>query len=73
MALVRALSLCRVLAASGPAMAQTIKDALNGWVAAARDAAGVLAGEPTAEAFNAAVTKVNEARTNALNLCDAAY
>ena len=63
----------QVAADTTDTLPQTIKDALNGWVAAARDAAVVLAGEPTAEAFNAAVTKVNEARTNALNLCDAAY
>jgi hypothetical protein len=50
-----------------------LRDALNAWVDAARDLATAIAGNYGADEFNAAVTKLNDTKTTALNLCDAAY
>ncbi|AQA06623.1 hypothetical protein BVC93_22750 [Mycobacterium sp. MS1601] len=50
-----------------------IRDALNAWVDAARaTATAVLARVPASE-FNEAVTRLNDSRSNALNLCDGFY
>lgn len=52
---------------------QEIRDALNAWVDAARGTAtAVLARVPAGE-FNDAVTRLNDSRSRALDLCDAAY
>ncbi len=48
-------------------------DALNGWVDAARGLATVIAGHYGPDEFNAAITELNDTKTTALNLCDAAY
>jgi hypothetical protein len=50
-----------------------LRDALNAWVDAARDLATAIAGNYGPDEFNAAVTKLNDTKTTALNLCDAAY
>lgn len=50
-----------------------LRDALNAWVDAARGVATAIAGNYGTEDFNAAVTKLNDAKTVALDLCDAAY
>ena len=50
-----------------------LKDALNGWVDAARGVANAIAGNYGPDEFNAAVTKLNDVKTHALDLCDAAY
>ena len=50
-----------------------LKDALNGWVDASRGVATAIAGNYGPDEFNAAVTRLNDAKTNALNLCDALY
>lgn len=50
-----------------------LRTALDAWVAAARGAATVLAGEPTPQEFNSAVDTVNTVRSPALDRCDAAY
>jgi hypothetical protein len=47
--------------------------ALNGWVDAARTVAGAISGSASMDEFNAAIGKLNDAKTVALNLCDAAY
>jgi hypothetical protein len=50
-----------------------LRDALNAWVDAARGLAAAIAGNFGPEEFNAAITKLNDTKTAALNLCDAAY
>jgi hypothetical protein len=50
-----------------------LKDALNGWVDAARGVATAIAGNYGPDEFNAAITRLNDSKTTALNLCDASY
>ena len=50
-----------------------LRDALNGWVDAARGVANAIAGNYGPDDFNAAVSKLNDVKTTALDLCDAAY
>jgi hypothetical protein len=50
-----------------------LKDALNGWVDAARGVATAIAGNYGSDEFNAAITRLNDTKTTALNLCDASY
>jgi hypothetical protein len=50
-----------------------LRDALNAWVDAARGLATAIAGNYGPDEFNAAVTKLNDTKTTALNLCDTAY
>ena len=54
-------------------LAPNLRDALNAWVDAARGLAAAIAGNFGPEEFNAAITKLNDTKTAALNLCDAAY
>lgn len=54
-------------------LSQELKDAMSGWVDAARGVATAIAGNYGPDEFNAAVTKLNDSKTTALNLCDAAY
>lgn len=55
------------------ALAPDLRDALNAWVDAARGLATAIAGNYGPDEFNAAITKLNDTKTSALNLCDAAY
>jgi hypothetical protein len=50
-----------------------LRDALNAWVDAARGVANAIAGNYGPDEFNAEVTKLNDVKTRALDLCDAAY
>jgi hypothetical protein len=50
-----------------------LRDALNAWVDAARGLATAIAGDYGMEEFNVAISKLNDTKTTALNLCDAAY
>ncbi len=50
-----------------------LKDSMNAWVDAARGLAVAIAGNYGSDEFNAAITKLNDAKTTALNRCDAAY
>jgi len=54
-------------------LAPNLRDALNAWVDASRGLATAIAGNYGPDEFNAAITKLNDAKTTALNLCDAAY
>jgi hypothetical protein len=54
-------------------LSPNLRDALNAWVDAARGLAAAIAGNFGPEEFNAAITKLNDTKTTALNLCDAAY
>lgn len=55
------------------AVGPELKDALNGWVDSARGVATAIAGNYGPDEFNAAITRLNDTKTTALNLCDAAY
>jgi hypothetical protein len=55
------------------ALAPNLRDALNAWVDAARGLATAIAGNYGADEFNAAISKLNDTKTAALNMCDAAY
>jgi hypothetical protein len=50
-----------------------LRDALSAWVDAARGVANAIAGNYGPDEFNAAVSKLNDVKTTALDLCDAAY
>jgi lysophospholipase L1-like esterase len=54
-------------------LAPDLRDALNAWIDAARGLATAIAGNYGPDEFNAAITKLNDTKTSALNLCDAAY
>jgi hypothetical protein len=47
--------------------------ALNGWVDASRQLAGVLGGNPGPDEFNVAIRQLNDSKTAAGSACDAAY
>lgn len=50
-----------------------LKDALNAWVDAARGVATAISGNYGPDEFNTAITRLNDTKTTALNLCDASY
>jgi hypothetical protein len=50
-----------------------LKDAMNSWVDAARGLAVAIEGNYGSDEFNAAISTLNDTKTTALNLCDAAY
>ena len=54
-------------------LASNLRDALNAWVDASRGLATAIAGNYGPDEFNVAITKLNDTKTIALNLCDAAY
>ena len=54
-------------------LAPSLRDALNAWVDAARGLASAIAGNYGPDEFNAAISKLNDTKTTALDLCDAAY
>jgi hypothetical protein len=55
------------------ALAPNLRDALKAWVDASRGLATAIAGNYGPDEFNAAITKLNDTKTTALNMCDAAY
>jgi hypothetical protein len=55
------------------AVPQDIRDALNAWSDSARGAAAAVTGHVPPDQFNAAVDRLNESRSHALDLCDATY
>jgi hypothetical protein len=57
---------------SGPLSPQ-LRDALNGWIDSARAVATAIARNSGPDEFNATVSKLNDSKTKALALCDAAY
>jgi hypothetical protein len=54
-------------------LAPELRDALNRWVDAARAVADAIAGDIGPDAFNPAVSTLNDVNTSALGLCDAAF
>ena len=55
------------------ALSPELRNALNGWVDAARGVATAIAGNYGPDEFNAAISRLNDTKTTALNLCDASY
>jgi hypothetical protein len=55
------------------ALAPELRDALNAWVDAARAASTAVTDSYGPDEFNAAISKLNDSREKALNLCDASY
>jgi hypothetical protein len=55
------------------ALSPELTSALNGWVDAARALAGAISQNASMDEFNAAIGRLNDSKTVALNLCDAAY
>ena len=55
------------------ALSPQLRDALTGWVDAARALATAIAGNYGSDQFNAAITRLNDTKTTALNLCDKLY
>jgi len=55
------------------ALTAQLRDSLNAWVDAARGVATAIAGNYGPDEFNAAITKLNDTKTAALDLCDRAY
>lgn len=55
------------------ALTPELRDALNAWIDAARDVATAIAGNYGPDEFNVAITRLNDSKTTALNLCDASY
>ena len=56
-----------------PVSSQRLRDALQGYVDAIRRLAAAILGNAGSDEFNAAITRLNDAKTTALNRCDAAY
>jgi hypothetical protein len=54
-------------------LAPPLHDALTAYADAARGVAQAITGNVSTDDFNAAIQKFNDSRTNAINLCDAAY
>jgi len=57
----------------GPELSPPLHDALAGWADAARGVAGAISSHASPDDFNTAVGRLNDAKSKALNLCDAAY
>jgi len=62
-----------VAADTADGLPQQIKDALGAWSDAARAAAVAVADRAAPDQFNVAIRQLNDARSTALNLCDASY
>jgi len=62
-----------VLSDVNDTLPQPIHDALSAWVDAARATADAVTGRVPPGQFNDAVDKLNDARSHALDLCDATY
>ncbi len=62
-----------VVSSVNSTLPQAMQDAFNAWGDAARATATAVLGHLPPADFNAAVTRLNDTRANALNLCDAAY
>ena len=56
-----------------PPLSPELTSALNDWVNAARALAAAVSANASMDDFNAAIGRLNDSKTAALNLCDAAY
>ncbi|MGV0835290.1 hypothetical protein [Mycolicibacterium thermoresistibile] len=55
------------------ALAPELRDALSAWATAAREVSVAIAEDHPTEEFNAGVSRLNDSRALALDLCDASY
>ncbi|MGE2733304.1 hypothetical protein [Mycolicibacterium vaccae] len=55
------------------ALPPDLRDALNSWIGASRGVASAIAGNYPIEEINTAIARLNDAKTVALDRCDAAY
>jgi len=55
------------------ALPQEVRDALRAWIDAAHQAATTVPEHQSPEQFNVAIRRLNDTRSDALNLCDAHY
>jgi hypothetical protein len=55
------------------AMSPDVEDALNGWVDAAKAVATAISGNYSEDEFNSAINRLNDSKTHAVAICDAAY
>ena len=62
-----------VAASMSDPLSPELRDALNAWVDAARGVANAIAGNYGPDEFNAAVSTLNDVKTTAIDMCDAAY
>lgn len=62
-----------VTAGVNDTLPQDMQDAFNSWIDAARATATAVIGRSSPSEFNDAVTRLNDSRAIALNLCDAKY
>ncbi|GJF09253.1 hypothetical protein NGTWS0302_23330 [Mycolicibacterium cyprinidarum] len=67
------LSADQVAGSISDPLAPDLRDKLNSWVEAARVVATAIAGNYGTDEFNAAITRLNDSKTAALDRCDAAY
>jgi hypothetical protein len=54
-------------------LSQQLRDALSAWVDSSRAVAAAISGHYSPQDFNNAINKLNDAKSTAINLCDAAY
>jgi hypothetical protein len=62
-----------VAASMSDPLTPELRDALNAWIDATRGVANAIAGNYGPDEFNAAVNRLNDVKTTALDMCDAAY
>ncbi|UXA16302.1 hypothetical protein [Mycobacterium sp. SMC-4] len=62
-----------VVAAMSEALPADLRDALTSWIEAARGVASAIAGNYPVAEINAAIARLNDSKTLALDRCDAAY
>jgi len=55
------------------AVPQRLKDAFAGWINGARETAKAISGHAGPDEFNQTINRINNARSQALKLCDATY
>lgn len=63
----------RVVATLSEALPIELRDALTSWIDAARGVASAIAGNYPVVEINAAIARLNDTKTAALDRCDAAY
>ena len=63
----------RVTAAISDPLSDDLVAAMNAWVDAARNVASLVSPDLDMDPFNAAINRLNDTKTRALQLCDAAY
>lgn len=63
----------RVVTTLSDVLPADLRDALTSWIDAARGVASAIAGNYPIDEINAAIARLNDSKTTALDRCDAAY